>query len=91
MKIIGSGDTGPAARGAGHRTCGRGTPHRCQALTAQLQLLEVGANGTVDLIAERAGFGNSATFRHHFRAWRATTPHACRRTFRESQPGSLAS
>ena len=54
------------------------------------QLLEDG-DETVDVIAERAGFGNSATFRHHFRAWRATTPHAYRRTFRESRPGSVAS
>jgi transcriptional regulator GlxA family with amidase domain len=37
------------------------------------------------LIAERAGFGNAATFRHHFRAWRGTSPHAYRRTFRESK------
>ncbi|MFZ0046603.1 MAG: hypothetical protein WAL16_12245, partial [Streptosporangiaceae bacterium] len=37
-------------------------------------------------IAERAGFGNAATFRHHFRAWRSTTPNAYRRTFRASQP-----
>jgi transcriptional regulator GlxA family with amidase domain len=49
------------------------------------QLLEE-TDETVDVIAERAGFGNAATFRHHFRAWRATTPHAYRRTFRESQP-----
>lgn len=53
------------------------------------QLLE-DSDETVDVIAERAGFGNSATFRHHFRAWRATTPHAYRRMFRESQPASVA-
>jgi transcriptional regulator GlxA family with amidase domain len=40
---------------------------------------------TVDVIAERAGFGNGATLRHHFRTWRATTPNAYRRTFRESR------
>ena len=58
-------------------------------LLAQQMLEET--DETVDVIAERAGFGNAATFRHHFRAWRATTPHAYRRTFRESQPGSVAS
>ncbi len=57
-------------------------------LLAQQMLEET--DETVDVIAERAGFGNAATFRHHFRAWRATTPHAYRRTFRESQPGVLA-
>jgi transcriptional regulator GlxA family with amidase domain len=36
----------------------------------------------VDVIAERAGFGNGATFRHHFRLRRGTTPNAYRRTFR---------
>jgi transcriptional regulator GlxA family with amidase domain len=45
----------------------------------------------VEVIADRAGFGNAATFRHHFHAWRATTPNAYRRTFRESRPGRLAS
>ena len=47
------------------------------------QLLEE-TDETVDLIAERAGFGNAATFRHHFRVWRSTTPHAYRCTFRET-------
>jgi len=49
------------------------------------QLLE-DTNETVDVIAERAGFGNAATFRHHFRAWRATTPDAYRRAFRAAAP-----
>ncbi|HTZ91197.1 MAG TPA: helix-turn-helix domain-containing protein [Streptosporangiaceae bacterium] len=53
-------------------------------LVAQ-QLLEE-TDEIVDVIAERAGFGNAATLRHHFRAWRATTPNAYRRTFRESVP-----
>ena len=69
------------------------TPQRWltgQRILLAQQLLEE-SDETVDVIAERAGFGNSATFRHHFRAWRATTPHAYRRTFRESQPRSLAS
>jgi len=37
---------------------------------------------TVDAIAEQAGFGNAATLRHHFRAWRDTTPDSYRRLFR---------
>lgn len=47
------------------------------------QLLEESAE-TVDRIAERAGFGNATALRHHFRAWRATTPHAYRRLFQDS-------
>ncbi len=47
------------------------------------QLLE-DSDETVDLIAERAGFGNAATFRHHFRGWRGTTPASYRRAFRQS-------
>jgi transcriptional regulator GlxA family with amidase domain len=43
---------------------------------------------TIDLIAERAGFGNATAFRHHFRLWRQTTPYAYRRAFR---PAALAS
>jgi transcriptional regulator GlxA family with amidase domain len=69
------------------------TPQRWltgQRILVAQQLLEE-SDETVDVIAERAGFGNSATFRHHFRAWRATTPHAYRRTFRESLPRNLAS
>jgi transcriptional regulator GlxA family with amidase domain len=64
------------------------TPQRwliAQRILLAQQLLEDG-DDTVDVIAERAGFGNAATFRHHFRAWRATTPNAYRRAFRESQP-----
>jgi transcriptional regulator GlxA family with amidase domain len=49
------------------------------------QLLE-DTDETVDVVAERAGFGNAATFRHHFRARRATTPDAYRRTFRQALP-----
>jgi transcriptional regulator GlxA family with amidase domain len=47
------------------------------------QLLE-DTDETVDVIAERAGFGNATALRHHFRAWRATTPHAYRRVFHRS-------
>jgi transcriptional regulator GlxA family with amidase domain len=38
----------------------------------------------VDVVAERAGFGNATALRHHFRAWRATTPAAYRRAFPRS-------
>jgi transcriptional regulator GlxA family with amidase domain len=40
---------------------------------------------TVDVIADRAGFGNAATLRHHFRAWRGTTPQAYRHAFRPDE------
>ena len=36
----------------------------------------------VDQVARQAGFGNATAFRHHFRAWRSTTPQAYRRAFR---------
>jgi len=55
-------------------------------LLAQQMLEET--DETVDVIAERAGFGNAAAFRHHFRAWRATTPNAYRHAFQESRPGA---
>ncbi len=45
----------------------------------------------MDVIAERAGFGNAAALRHHFRAWRHTTPHAYRGVFRPQQPARAAS
>lgn len=50
------------------------------------QLLEE-TDDTVDVVAERAGFGNATALRHHFRAWRATTPAAYRRTFARSAVG----
>jgi transcriptional regulator GlxA family with amidase domain len=50
-------------------------------LLAQQLLEETG--DTVDEVAARAGFGNAAALRHHFRAWRSTTPLAYRRVFRE--------
>jgi transcriptional regulator GlxA family with amidase domain len=39
---------------------------------------------TVDEVAWHAGFGNATAFRHHFHAWRGTTPAAYRRTFRSA-------
>ena len=68
------------------------TPQRWligQRILLAQQLLEE-TDETVDVIADRAGFGNAATFRHHFRAWRATTPQGYRRTFRESRRDRLA-
>ncbi len=68
------------------------TPQRWltgQRILLAQQLLEE-TDETVDVIAERAGFGNAATFRHHFRSWRATTPHAYRRTFQESRSALAA-
>jgi transcriptional regulator GlxA family with amidase domain len=49
-------------------------------LVAQQLLEETGE--TVDVVAERAGFGNATALRHHFRTWKHTTPHAYRRAFR---------
>ncbi len=54
-------------------------------LLAQQMLEETGE--TVDAVAERAGFGNATALRHHFRAWRHTTPHAYRRAFRPAAGG----
>ena len=48
-------------------------------LLAQELLEETGE--TVNMIADRAGFGNAVALRHHFRAWRGTTPQAYRRAF----------
>ena len=48
-------------------------------LLAQELLEETGE--TVDAIAERAGFGTAMVLRHHFRAWRGTTPSAYRAVF----------
>jgi transcriptional regulator GlxA family with amidase domain len=65
------------------------TPQRWltgQRILLAQELLEE-TDETVDLIAERAGFGNATTLRHHFRIWRDTTPHAYRRAFR---PATLA-
>jgi transcriptional regulator GlxA family with amidase domain len=53
------------------------------------QLLEE-TDESVDRIADLAGFGNPTAFRHHFRAWRATTPYAYRRTFRAGWRGAAA-
>ena len=67
------------------------TPQRWltgQRILLAQQLLEE-TDETVDVIAERAGFGTAATFRHHFRTWCATTPQAYRRTFRKSQADRL--
>jgi transcriptional regulator GlxA family with amidase domain len=60
------------------------TPQRWltgQRILLAQELLEE-TDETIDLVAERAGFGNATALRHHFRAWRDTTPHAYRRAFR---------
>ena len=60
------------------------TPQRWligQRILLAQQLLEE-SDETVDVIADRTGFGNATALRHHFRAWRGTTPHAYRRLFR---------
>jgi len=68
------------------------TPQRWligQRILLAQQLLEE-TDETVDLIADRAGFGNATALRHHFRAWRGTTPNAYRRLFRGDPAGSLS-
>jgi transcriptional regulator GlxA family with amidase domain len=62
------------------------TPQRWltgQRILLAQQLLEE-TDETIDVIAERAGFGNSTAFRHHFRIWRNTTPNAYRHLFRQA-------
>src|SRR5262245_35659882 len=49
-------------------------------LLAQRLLEETGEG--VDQVAWQAGFGNATALRHHFHAWRGTTPAADRRMFR---------
>ena len=53
------------------------------------QLLEE-TDETVDVIADRTGFGNATVLRHHFRVWRATTPNAYRRAFPAPGPARTA-
>lgn len=60
------------------------TPQRWltgQRILLAQELLE-DTDETVDAIAEQAGFGTPMVLRHHFRAWRGTTPSAYRRVFR---------
>ena len=60
------------------------TPQRwliSQRILLAQELLEQ-TDETVDVVAERSGFGNATALRHQFRACRATTPHAYRRAFR---------
>ncbi len=67
------------------------TPQRWltgQRILLAQQLLEE-SDETVDAIADRAGFGNATALRHHFRAWRGTTPNAYRRLFRGDPQGGL--
>jgi transcriptional regulator GlxA family with amidase domain len=65
------------------------TPQRWligQRILLAQQLLE-DSDETVDAIADRTGFGNATALRHHFRAWRGTTPNAYRRLFRGDPSG----
>ena len=53
------------------------------------QLLE-DTDESVDQVAGQAGFGNALAFRHHFRAWRGTTPQAYRRAFQARSAGQAS-
>jgi len=67
------------------------TPQRWltgQRILLAQQLLEE-SDETVDVIADRAGFGNATALRHHFRVWRGTTPNAYRRLFRGDHAGPV--
>jgi transcriptional regulator GlxA family with amidase domain len=66
------------------------TPQRWltgQRILLAQQLLEE-TDETVDVIADRTGFGNAIAMRHHFRIWRGTTPNAYRRLFRGGSPAA---
>jgi transcriptional regulator GlxA family with amidase domain len=66
------------------------TPQRWligQRILLAQQLLEE-TDETIDAVADHTGFGNAAALRHHFRAWRGTTPNAYRRLFRGDLPAS---
>jgi transcriptional regulator GlxA family with amidase domain len=68
------------------------TPQRWligQRILLAQELLEQ-TDETVDVVAERSGFGNATALRHHFRAWRSTTPHAYRRMYRPAGPAAIA-
>jgi transcriptional regulator GlxA family with amidase domain len=67
------------------------TPQRWligQRILLAQQLLEE-TDETVDAIATHTGFGNATALRHHFRAWRGTTPNAYRRLFRGPTPSPV--
>jgi transcriptional regulator GlxA family with amidase domain len=62
------------------------TPHKwitAQRILLAQRLLEE-SRDTIDVVAERTGFGTAAGLRHHFLRMRGTTPHAYRRTFRRT-------
>jgi transcriptional regulator GlxA family with amidase domain len=65
------------------------TPHRWitgQRVALAQRLLEE-TDETVDVVADRTGFGTAANLRHHFGQWVRTTPQTYRATFRERQAG----
>jgi transcriptional regulator GlxA family with amidase domain len=65
------------------------TPHRWitgQRVALAQRLLEE-TDETVDVVADRTGFGTAANLRHHFGQWVRTTPQTYRATFRQRQAG----
>jgi transcriptional regulator GlxA family with amidase domain len=67
------------------------TPQRWltgQRILLAQQLLEE-TDETVDEVAARSGFGNAGALRHHFRAWRSTTPLAYRSAFRDRSAAAV--
>ncbi len=64
------------------------TPHdwltNQRVLLARRLLEETGL--TVEMVADRAGFGDAAALRHHFTRRVGASPHAYRRTFRDRVP-----
>jgi AraC family transcriptional activator FtrA len=59
------------------------TPHRwlLEQRLQRAELLLENTDLTVDVVAQRCGFGSADTLRHHFAARRGTTPSAHRRAF----------
>ncbi|WP_245591588.1 helix-turn-helix domain-containing protein [Cystobacter fuscus] len=51
------------------------------------QLLETTGH-SVEVIAERVGFGSATAFREHFQRFVTTSPQAYRRAFRSAPPAS---
>lgn len=60
------------------------TPHRwlLEQRLQRAELLLEDSDLTVDVVAQRCGFGSADTLRHHFARRRGTTPSAHRRAFR---------
>ncbi|HZC26349.1 MAG TPA: helix-turn-helix domain-containing protein [Actinopolymorphaceae bacterium] len=70
---------------ARHFVAATGTPPHRWLLEQRLQhaeLLLESTDLTVDVVAQRSGFGSADTLRHHFARRRGTTPYAHRHAFR---------